>query len=784
MEQRIIVNLGQGSWQQGFPTITVQLWSGSSSVPMQFSGMLPAASGLLLLYERWQAYYRALNGNLGLRKSGVQQPRSVMAIEIEEDDITHVSSADFDALCMKLKQQFNAWLSVSSFVNVERQLRTHLDASNQIQLIIEANDSSVRRFPWHLWDFLEDYRQAEVAIATLEHKGNDTSSRKQTSAVRILSILGDTTGIQVSTDRSLLENLADVDAVVLNEPSRSELDKHLWDEQGWDVLFFAGHSTSLVGDISGQIKINAAESLSIAQLKYGLQSAIKKGLRLAIFNSCDGMGLARELADLHIPYLIVMREPIPDAVAQAFLINFLRAFAAGIPFHLAMREARERLQGMEGQFPCASWLPVLCQSSGLAALTWRSLRDPIQKKEISLKQRFSEVLAIGAIASLLILTASAIGVLEPYELNAYDRFSNWQPSSQSPERILVVAANQADVNAYGPSIPNDVLAQAVDILSSYQPRVIGIDIFRNRPNPDQAKPFAPKENSIYDQFTAKENLIATCSMVTDLSPGVPPPPALPATQMGFSNVLKDYFYDNAVRRQLLFANPDASDLCSTEFSLSSIVALHYLDKENIQPETVGEQMHLGQAIFTPMSVNSGGYRKIDDSGFQVMLGYRKFENFAQSISLSAVLAGEIPIDDLSNYSVLIGVSDPFSNDLLMTPESVRSRQKQPIPGVIVQAHMLNYLLDTALGYRPVINVLPKWIATIWIASFSILGAGIGAVAKRASLWSLTLGLATLGLLGLCYLLFVLGWWMPWVPAAAGLIVGSSGLWIYKRLKSI
>ncbi|MEO0768280.1 MAG: CHAT domain-containing protein, partial [Cyanobacteria bacterium J06649_4] len=394
MEQRIILNLGKGCWQEGFPTITVRLWIDSDSVLMQFSGALPAATELLLTYERWQTYYKAINRNFMLRQS-----HTTSAIEIEEDDLTHVSSADFGHLCTELKQQFNDWLSASSFVNVERQLRTHLITSSPIQLIVEASDAAVRRFPWHLWDFLEDYRQTEVAIASLEHQKNDTTYEKTTAGVRVLSILGDSTNIQVSKDRELLKTLSDVDAVILDEPSRVELDECLWDNQGWDVLFFAGHSASLGGDMSGTIKVNAAESLSISQLKYGLQTAIQKGLRLAIFNSCDGMGLAKELADLHIPYLIVMREPIPDPVAQVFLMNFLRAFAAGIPFHLAMREARERLQGMEGQFPCASWLPVLCQNPGLGALSWADLKDPKHKKNISLRRRWLEILTAGVIAS-------------------------------------------------------------------------------------------------------------------------------------------------------------------------------------------------------------------------------------------------------------------------------------------------------------------------------------------------------------------------------------------------
>jgi hypothetical protein len=51
-----------------------------------------------------------------------------------------------------------------------------------------------------------------------------------------------------------------------------------------------------------------------------------------------------------------MREPVPDQVAQAFLKYFLETFAVGESFYLAVREARERLQGWEDQFPCATWV--------------------------------------------------------------------------------------------------------------------------------------------------------------------------------------------------------------------------------------------------------------------------------------------------------------------------------------------------------------------------------------------------------------------------------------------
>ena len=131
-------------------------------------------------------------------------------------------------------------------------------------------------------------------------------------------------------------------------------------------------------------------SLTIEELKYGLGQAVARGLQFAIFNSCDGLGLARELAALQVPQAIVMRKPVPDEVAQKFLKYFLRAFASGEPFYLAMREARERLQGLENELPCATWLPTICQNPAVVPPNWQDLLaqpepkpEPNQPKEAS-----------------------------------------------------------------------------------------------------------------------------------------------------------------------------------------------------------------------------------------------------------------------------------------------------------------------------------------------------------------------------------------------------------------
>ncbi|MUG99959.1 CHAT domain-containing protein [Scytonema sp. UIC 10036] len=104
-----------------------------------------------------------------------------------------------------------------------------------------------------------------------------------------------------------------------------------------------------------------------------LRKAVKRGLQLAIFNSCDGFGIARQLAEFHLPNIIVMREPVPDEVAQKFLQRFLEAFAAGKPLHLAVRRAREKINRLESKFPGATWLPMTFQNPAEPPLTWQAL---------------------------------------------------------------------------------------------------------------------------------------------------------------------------------------------------------------------------------------------------------------------------------------------------------------------------------------------------------------------------------------------------------------------------
>lgn len=376
MSKTVVVNLGNGDLAQGFPQVTVRFWTDQYPRAEQFVGRLPAIPALAESYRIWQSTYRALCDRMALRTTQARETEDELGeLEIETGAITQVSQVSFEEFSQQLHQQINTWFKSDGFLNVEQQLRSHLNPSDEIRVIVEATDDLVHRLPWHCWDFFRDYPYGEIALSRPEYQRRAPRKRDVRRKVRILAVLGDRRGIDVEAERQLLQGLADAELVFLVTPSRQEFDHYLWDQNGWDILFFAGHSQT-EGE-TGRIYINENpdnNSLTVEQLEEALRAAIENGLMLAIFNSCDGVGLAQALGKLHIPHVIVMREPVPNRVAQVFLKYFLEAFASErLPLYQAMQQARRRLQGLEHDFPGASWLPVLCQNPSVEPITWLEL---------------------------------------------------------------------------------------------------------------------------------------------------------------------------------------------------------------------------------------------------------------------------------------------------------------------------------------------------------------------------------------------------------------------------
>ncbi|MGL5064328.1 MAG: COP23 domain-containing protein [Microcoleus sp.] len=349
MGKLVVLTFAEGDLDNRGFSVTLQLGEEGKPATIQEIGSLPPTPGLVESYISWKVTYY---GFIGVK---------VRKLEAKVAQNTNFSIGDVNAKAKNLSLNFNQWLKSQQFSHIREELIAHLKEDDELRLIIQTSNIQLLQLPWHLWDILERYPKAEISVSAPKFK-EVISAKIVNNQVNILAILGDSEGINVEEDRKLLNSIRGVKVEFLVNPNREQVTNKLW-EKSWQILFFAGHSCTK-GE-TGIIYINKTESLTISDLRYSLKKAIEKGLQLAIFNSCDGLGLARDLADLNLAQMIVMREPVPDKVAQEFLKYFLRSFSEGQSFYLAVREARERLQGWEGQFPCASWLPVICQSHRL-----------------------------------------------------------------------------------------------------------------------------------------------------------------------------------------------------------------------------------------------------------------------------------------------------------------------------------------------------------------------------------------------------------------------------------
>ncbi|NER96991.1 MAG: CHAT domain-containing protein [Symploca sp. SIO1B1] len=239
--------------------------------------------------------------------------------------------------------------------------------------------------------------------------------------LRLLAILGNSEGLNLEEDVQSLRKLGNiVEIKLLEEPSIKELYRILWREK-WDILFFAGHSDSEEDLKTGSIAINSQESLNLQQLKFTLRNARQNGLKLAIFNSCDGLGLANALVDLRIPYIIVMREPVPDQVAQEFLELFLQKFSKGISLHKAFRKAREQLEYLEHtEYPGATLIPEIVQHPTAQPLFWSqdSTGQPEQTATLVWWKQYRKIalataLLLGLVASVFVVSPYSEFLCEP-----------------------------------------------------------------------------------------------------------------------------------------------------------------------------------------------------------------------------------------------------------------------------------------------------------------------------------------------------------------------------------
>jgi len=370
-----------------------------------------------------------------------------------------------------------------------------------------------------------------------------------------------------------------------------------------------------------------------------------------------------------------------------------------------------------------------------------------------------------------VVAARVAGLLQPLEWSALDSMLRHRPTEPSDPRIVIVGITEADIRAVGQyPIPDRTLAQLLQTIHRYQPRAIGLDLFR-----DAAVGQGRAElNQAFQQIP---NLIGIESILSaDVTHQVKPPPGLPPERVGFVDTLIDS--DGKLRRSLLAVKISKQ----IYYSLSVRLAAEYLQSEGIALQYTsqpGATIQFGTVQIPRFQANTGGYVREQAGGNQTLIDFRRHPEPFPVVSLMAVIQGQVDAALMRDRIVLIGMTaSNSSNDtflslatkgtLLSASIGATSYHYHLMYGVEHHAHVISQILSATLDQRSLLHSWDDIWDYGWIVVWGIGGIAIGLMLQ--SPWKTLAGITvgSVALVGLCFGLMIVGWWVPLVPTLLAL----------------
>ena len=367
-------------------------------------------------------------------------------------------------------------------------------------------------------------------------------------------------------------------------------------------------------------------------------------------------------------------------------------------------------------------------------------------------------LLVGITVFSVILGLRNTGSFAEAEFAAYDwavrlRSSNSKPS----DRVVLVTVTESDIQNQGRwPLPDAIIARVLKLIGQYEPRAIGLDIYRDIPTP-------PGREQLNEVLRGDSRIITVMKFGGGTQAGVPPPPVLANTdRYSFNDVIVDP--GGIVRRGLLFLD----DGNTVFYSFALRLALEYLVAEGVvpQPDPVNpEFIRIGEATIPPFEADDGSYVDADAAGYQFLLDYREKPHSFRSYSITSLLSGEVQPGDLKDKIVVIGVTAESVKDLFYTPHSRALRQGQEIPGIELHAGIISQLLRFGLDGDAPLKVISDNTEAFLIFLLSIFGSLVGL--RIRSSWRFTLiAVGSLAILtSTSYILFLSALWAPLVAPA-------------------
>lgn len=371
----------------------------------------------------------------------------------------------------------------------------------------------------------------------------------------------------------------------------------------------------------------------------------------------------------------------------------------------------------------------------------------------------------------IVILVRLLGGLQFLELTALDNFLRWRKPEALDERITIIGIDETDIQQLDNyPLSDQELVNLILTIEEYKPIVIGVDIFRDKPQ-------EPGHEKLKEIFSQNNKIVGIEKVLSGGNNSrikiINPPPSLPGERVGFVDALLDR--DNKLRRSLLSAVINNE----LKFSLSILLTEKYLATKGISLENAAddpETMQLGNVKLTRIASNSGGYINLDARGNQILLNFRSGKQPFRIISLEDIKKNNFNPDWIEDRIVLIGITALSVRDDINT-RAVQSENSGFIYGVEIQAHAISQIISAVLDQRPLLTVWHDGLEYFWIISWGFFGISLARVLSQSP-WKLLTAIATSVLIVviICYLsLLQFGLWLPVVPTVLVLSINGFGL---------
>ena len=349
----------------------------------------------------------------------------------------------------------------------------------------------------------------------------------------------------------------------------------------------------------------------------------------------------------------------------------------------------------------------------------RALRKALHRPSVA-------CVIISLLVLAVVLGVRAKGWLQRPELIAYDFGVRWfsKPNS-TDDRIVLIGMTEEDLVQYGYPIDDEKLAQVIEGLDRLEPCVIGLDLYRDLPE--------PRSGALYPKLEAALKKLTRVLAIERIGYfKAPPALANEPDRIVANNLPKDYTVDGYYRRGPLAFEAGFEEPFP---SLSLGVTLRYLAQEKVAVASEGGLLRLGKTVFPRLTRDAGAYVGLPVADYEYLGSFEAPRRFAVNVkrvaggkeerrdvsydySFGEVLDGRIPPEALRKKIVLMAT----------VMESIKDSNPTPIDdnlrGIHIHAMLVHQLLRAALDGVAPMTWWPEWAEVAWIAAFTLLGVAL------------------------------------------------------------